>query len=103
LDLGRTLAGIARGIQEPTLIASQTIEGIPSQGIAGSVSGQQLAPLIPSATPDTKVPLEVWVGSDHLIRRVRISGQVVSADQPGVVRVLSLGGFDQPVTITPPQ
>lgn len=103
LDLGLTLASIARAIQSPAYTSREVIGGVASQGIRGSVTGKQLASLVPSATPTATAGIEVWVGEDNLIRRVRLTGPVVPKDSPEVVRVLSFTAFDQPVTIALPR
>ena len=101
LNLGVTLGDIARALRDPVYTTSQEIDGVMSRGIAGSILGQDLSSLIPVAVRDAHVGLEMWVGEDDLIRRVRIAGPVVSSDSLEVVRNLILGSFDQPVTITP--
>ena len=60
-----------------------------------------LSRLVRAASGDVQVGLELWVGDDDLIRRLRIEGPLVSRDAPGVVRILTLESFDQPATITP--
>lgn len=101
LNLGATLGAIALAMQDPAFTEGRTIDGVPSQGIAGAVTGRDLRVLIPAARADAEVRLEVWVGEDSLIRRVSIGGVVVSNDPSGVVRILTFGAFDQPVTIEP--
>ena len=101
LDLGATLGAIALAMQDPAFTEDRTIDGVSSRGIAGTVTGLDLRTLIPAATAEAEVRLEVWVGEDSLIRRVSIDGVVVSNDPAGVVRILTFGAFDQSVTIEP--
>ena len=101
LNLGATLGAIALAMQDPAFTEGRTIDGVPSQGIAGAVTGRDLRVLIPAARADAEVRLEVWVGEDSLIRRVSIGGEVVANDPSGVVRILTFGAFNQPVTIEP--
>ena len=102
-DLGNTLGGIVRALDDPRYTSTQNLAGVPSLGVAGTVAGQRLSALIPSAVPDAEVRLEVWVGEDHLIRRVRIEGSVAANDPPKMVRVLALSAFDEPVAIDIPR
>ena len=64
------------------LFGTRDIDGIHSRGIRGSVSGQALISLIPLAVPSNEVDLELWVGEENYVRRVRIVGPVVAQDSP---------------------
>ena len=93
-DLGMTLAGIARAIQDPADTTGAWIDNVRSRGVSGTVAGQQLIALIPSAVSDAKVTLTMWVDAQSMVRRVRIEGPVVPDDPPDVVRVLDVWDFD---------
>ena len=101
LNLGVTLADIARALQGPLYTTDKTIDGVASRGIGGSLLGRDLQPLVRSAIADARVALEVWVGEDNLIRRVRIEGAVTPSDPADLVRILSFSAFDQPAIIPP--
>ena len=101
LNLGVNLGHIVRALGGPTYTTNQEIDGVLSYGIAGSVLAGDLSRLVRAASGDVQVGLELWVGDDDLIRRLRIEGPLVSRDAPGVVRILTLESFDQPATITP--
>ena len=103
LDLGATLGKIASSIAAPAFTTEKEIGGVVAQGIAGTVSGADLTPLIPSAVAEVQVELELWIDGDGLLRRVRIPGPVASKDPPDIVRILSFSAFDEPVTIIMPQ
>ena len=92
-DLGVTLASIARAIQDPADTTGAWIDNVQSRGVAGTVSGQQLVALIPSAVSDAKVSLTMWVDADGMVRRVRLEGAIVANDPPEAVRVLDLRDF----------
>ena len=91
-DLGATLAGVARALQDPADTTSAWINNVQSRGVSGTVSGQQLIPLIPSAAPEASVTVKIWVDAESIVRRVRIEGAVTSDDPPDLVRVLDIGG-----------
>ena len=101
LDLGVTLGDIVRRVEGPAFATVEEVDGSPGRWISGAVLGRDLTALIPSAVADATVRLEVWVGEDHLVRRVRIDGPVVAGDAPGVVRALTFRAFDEPVTVPP--
>ena len=91
-DLGATLAGIARALEDPADTAGAWINNVQSRGVSGSITGQQLVALIPSAEPEARVTVKIWVDAGSAVRRIRIEGPVIPDDPPDVVRVLDLGG-----------
>ena len=93
-DLGSTLSGLLKAIEEPMHAGDETLDGVASTVISGSISGAAIQPLIPGAEAGLQQEIEVWVGDDDLPRRVRISGQLLSNDAEQVVRVLSFRNFD---------
>ena len=63
-----------------------------------------MAPLVPEAAEGFVLTMDLWIGEKKsLLRRVRIEGQILSTDQPDLVRVLRIRDFDEPVEITLPQ
>ena len=89
-DLGKTLGNIALAIQDPADTTGAWIDNVRNRGVSGTVSGQQIAALIPSAAPEGSVTVTLWVDEQSIVRRVRIEGQVTSDDAPEMVRVLEL-------------
>ena len=93
-NIGNTLSGILTAIQGPTYTSDETLDGVASKGIAGSIAGAAIQPLIPGADVDLQQAIEVWVGEDNLPRKVRITGKVLPNDEEQVTRVLSFRNFD---------
>ena len=93
--LGNTLSGILLAVQDPAYTDSDTLEGVASQGIGGTISGADIQPLIPGADATLTQDIEVWVGEDNLVRRVRIAGKVLANDTEPVVRILTFAAFDE--------
>ena len=93
--LGATLGGILLAIEDPAFTDSDTLDGVASQGIGGTISGADIKPLIPGADATLQQDIEVWVGEDNLIRRVRIAGKVLGNDTEPVVRILTFTNFDE--------
>ena len=90
VNLAATLGDIALALQDPVDATRQWIDNLPHRGLSGTVLGQQLSALIPSADPGATVKLTLWLAEDGLIRRVRIEGPVAPNDPPEAVRILSL-------------
>jgi hypothetical protein len=95
-DLAATLADILEALQDPVDASRKWIENVPTRGFSGSVKGEQLKALIPSAIPDATATILLWIGEDGLVRRVEIRGPVAPDDAQEAVRVLELHGFNQP-------
>ena len=81
------LAALALALQAPVDTDRKWVNNVPSRGIAGTVSGQDLAALIPSISPEAQVSLKLWVGQDGIIRLLHIQ---VSAE---TMLVLTLDDF----------
>ena len=94
--LGTTLAEIMEALQDPVDAPRKWIDNVAHRGFSGSIKGEQLKPLIPSAVPDATAAISLWLGEDGLIRRVEFLGPVAPDDSPEAFRVLELHGFDQP-------
>ena len=92
--LAATLADILEALQDPSDAPRMWINNVPSRGFLGSVSGNQLTALIPSAISDATVTVSVWLGQDGLVRRIEFQGPVAPDDAPEAVRVLELRDFD---------
>lgn len=93
-NLGSTLSGILRAVKEPTHAGDETVDGVASRVISGSITGAAIQPLIPGADAGLSQDIEVWVGTDDLTRKVRITGRLLPDDEEPVIRVLSFRNFD---------
>ena len=103
VDLGQTLGDLIGSVQEPAFSGTNEVDGVLSSRVKGTVRSESLGTLIPPAFPGQEVDVELWIGQPQsFLRRVRIEGRILAADDPEVVRVLSIQGFDQPVEISLP-
>ena len=103
VNLASTLSDIIPFIREVRLAGTERVDGVVSWRIRGIVASESLRRLVTGAAPGFEVGLELWIGQDdHLLRRIRIEGALYSGDTAGVVRVLDIGEFDQPVEIVLP-
>lgn len=102
-DLGRTLNDIILSLQNPTLAGVEETGDVPTWRIKGTILSEDLNTLVPSAGTGHEIGLELWIGQpDELLRKVRIDGRVLDTDNPDMVRVLTIHGFDEPVEIVLP-
>ena len=100
-SVGITLGNIMK-VMTNTAYAGDGYEGDTIR-ITGKVLSQQLDGLIPFAGEGYEVDLEVWIRkADSLPEKARIQGQVVDSDAASYVRILTLYGFNEPVTIEKP-
>jgi hypothetical protein len=74
--------------------------------ITGKVLSQDLGGIIFGAAEGYAVDLEVWIRNvdsiGYLPEKARIAGRVVETDTENYVRILTLGGFNEPVNIEKP-
>ena len=102
-DLGRTLNDIILDLQEPTFVGTEIIDDVPIWHIKGITLSENLDTLVPAAGSGYEVGLELWIGQPQgLLMKVRIRGQILDTDNPGVARVLTIHSFDEPVEILLP-
>ena len=100
---GEMLADILNAMDDPRWVEKIDFEGHETDLVSGQVTSGDLGGLVPRAGEDFPVELELWLLRESgLLQRARITGQVVPTDVPETVRVLQLGEFNVPVTISPP-
>lgn len=69
----------------------------------GTIMTDDLATLIPGATPMLEVGIDIWISpTTNLIEKVRLSGPIVPNDKDPVIRILRFSSFDEPVSIVAP-
>lgn len=103
-NLGSTLSAIILSMTGLGQVGAESIDGVPSRRIRGTVDSATMAALVPAAGEGFVLTLDLWIGErESLLRRVRIEGQILTTDRPGLVRILSIKDFDWPVQITLPR
>ena len=103
-NLGLTLSSIVPAIQDPVVTGVEEVGGVPSWRIEGAVPSETLKTLVTGAGGGFQVALQLWIGQDeYSLRKISIQGQVFEQDSPGVVRVISIDRFDEPVDIVLPE
>ena len=102
-NLGETLVEILGAMDSPRWEGTADLDGAPAHLVEGSVTSGDLKGLAPGAGTGYPVELRLWLDVETgMLKQARIAGQVVDTDLPETVRVLRLGNFDAPVTITRP-
>ena len=72
--------------------------------VTATLDGGDLSAFAPIAEAGHPVQATLWVGKDEpLVHRVRLEGELGPDDSEGVIRVVELSRFDQPVTIALPE
>ena len=104
-NLGDNVGMIMRAMTDADYVEGGVGDG--TWRITGKVLSQELRGIIFNAGDDYVVNLEVWIrdlgpGIGYMPERARIAGRVVDTDAENYVRILTLGDFNEPVTIEKP-
>ena len=103
LNINGSIADALASLEDLGLTGGGEIEGTPVHLLTGNTEAVSMRGLVPGAPEGETLRLEVWTGrDDYLVRKVRLTGRLVESDTPGIVRVLELSRFDEPVSIEPP-
>ncbi len=63
-------------------------------------AGAVVSDFIPDGLPPLQV--SVWIGSDDLVHKFEITGQLFRSESSGLVRSFEFDDFNEPVTIDRP-
>jgi hypothetical protein len=102
LDLGKTLATIARKMEDPLLVNTDDPEN-PPYIITGTISGESLSLLVPRIDLNAEVQTELVLDENKFLQQVTLVGPVVSGDILSVTRVIEFSNFDMPVEVILPE
>lgn len=95
---------LLRGAVDARVTGSERIDGVPTYRIEAEVDAADIESLAPVAEPGVIVPVTVWIGQDDsLLRRARLEGPINNEEGDDIRRQIELSGFDEPVTIEPPE
>ena len=94
------IAAIMSQVEDPVLISSNSDE----YRINGKLPAEALSPLLGDTVTGTTVNVELKIDSEELfLIEAVIEGRVTETEPDGVVRVIKLSRFNEPITINPPQ
>ena len=85
---------LIKALQTPTDTTSKWIDNKQHRGISGTVTGQVLGAIVPSARSDARAVVQVWLDDTGAVRRIRIEGRVAPNEPEDAFRELDLGDLD---------
>ncbi len=103
LNLNAGAITVLQRVKDPTYVGREETGGAQTDHLKGQISGQDVAQIVAALSAEGTFAGDVWIGvDDHLVRRIRIDGAVVSGEDPKTVRTVDLSKFNEPVSIKPP-
>ncbi len=101
-DPGKGVAAMMSSIQQPSL-AQEAQGGQQVYRIRGKLAADALAPLLGTTVQGSTVDVELAIDTQRLyLLEAVVAGRVTPAEADGVVRVITLSRFNEPITIEPP-
>ncbi len=102
-DPAMGLPAVMAGGRSPHFDGSEKVGGVDCDRITTTYTADEVARTLGGGfKPAGDIPAVLWVApSDHLLRRVKLSGPLVQAGQTATADVI-LHDFNAPLTITPP-
>jgi hypothetical protein len=99
---GSGLPSLLAAGKNPAYQASEKIGDVECDKVSATYTAAQVGQLLAGSTPAGDVQATIWVArSDHLVRRVVLSGPLLEAGKKVEVQV-DMHDFNQPVTISSP-
>lgn len=103
LDKEHGVSNLLRQVTDPQLVGTETIDGVQTQHIKGSVPAAAFGALTGAQVSGDSVSADIWVGtSDFLPRQVRLEGVIGAGDTSATVRTLKLSNYNTGITIDRP-
>ena len=102
--LRMVFAQLSATIGEAEKTGSETLDGVGTVRVGGTVDSGALAPFLTSADPGHTVTLTLWVDETTFdLRQVRVAGRIYDEDGEGTTRLLTLDEINLPVDIQLPE
>jgi hypothetical protein len=105
-DLFNPHVGTVAALRDSTnraVMGEEVVGGERTWKVTADIDGGDLEAFAPIAEAGYPVKATIWIGAEEpLVHRVRLEGKMGEEDVEGVVRVVALSGFDEPVTIELP-
>jgi hypothetical protein len=103
LDPGKAMSDILTGVKDPADAGSETLDGVASYRVKGTVAPEAVRSLSPEITATDPLNVTLWIGSsDFLARQAQITGALLQGEPSSVVRTLKFSHFDEPMNIQAP-
>lgn len=103
VSLGVTLSELLPLMQNATIVYRESIDGSHTVRVDGTIVSDELSNLITSVDSGHSIELSLWIDeSEHMLRRLRIDGQIFDNDALETTRLITLVGVNAPVDIQLP-
>ena len=90
-------------VEDLTVTGQETVQGAPATVLEGVVQSEALSDLITTAEPGHPVNLTLWIDPEQeVLRQVRLEGQILTLDDPGTSRLITIEDINVPVDIELP-
>jgi hypothetical protein len=97
-----TVAALRAGTNH-AVTGQETVRGVACWVVTADVDGLALKAFATVAEAGYTVKATLWIGREEpLVHRIRLAGEMGSKDTRGVIRVVNLSRFDEPVSIELP-
>ena len=101
--LGVTLSELLPVMENATIVYRESIDGARTVRVDGTIVSDELSNLITSVDSGHPIELSLWIDeSEHVLRRLRIEGQIFDDDALETTRLITLVGVNAPVDIQLP-
>lgn len=118
LNPDRIFLEAIRLVENPVIAGEDEVDGVAATVVEGEFRPVRALELVgtPVPTPDaadleeagfglnldTPLFTQIWVDAEGRVIQLAFQGPLTTAEEPGIIRVLRLSDFDEPVEITPP-
>lgn len=101
--LGAKLRNALPNVQDATISGRESILGIETVRVEGSIASEGMSAFFPSVEPGYVVGLTLWIDETELtLRRIGIYGQLYEADAPDTERIMTIEAINIPIDIQVP-
>lgn len=103
-SMGITLSELVPLLKEPTKVGQESVGGIQTILLEGTLQSENLSNLITSTDPGHTVMLSLWIDTtEHTLKQLRITGKVFNDDAAGTKRLIVIKGINVPIDIQLPE
>lgn len=102
--IGVTLSELLPVVRDPAITGRESVEGAQAIRIDGDITSEELSNLITDADPGHPIVLTLWFDeASHMLRQLRIGGQLYDDDAPETTRLVNIDDINAPVDIRLPE
>lgn len=103
LDPSNGVLKAVGGAKDPRIVGQQTINGVATTEVAGTIDAGDLTALDQQAQAGKMVQGKIWIGNaDHQVYRIRLEGPLNDQEPANIARQIDLSNFNETVDIQPP-